>query len=45
MILKKNFELMISSVYGKTMENLRKKITVRLINNAEHFSKHPSKPT
>ena len=41
----KMFELMISSVYGKTMEKLRKKITVRLINNAEDFSKYTSKPT
>ena len=29
------FKLMINSVYGKTMENLRKRINVRLINNAK----------
>ena len=28
------FKLIINSVYGKTMENLRKRIKVRLINNA-----------
>ena len=31
------FELMINSVYGKTMENLRKRINVRLVNKAEEF--------
>ena len=33
------FELMINSVYGKTMENLRKRINVRLVNKAEDFFK------
>ena len=28
---------MINSVYGKTMENLRKRINVRLVNNAEAY--------
>ena len=27
------FKLMINSVYGKTMEKLRKRINVRLVNN------------
>ena len=46
MILKKIFlKLMISSVYGKTMENLRKRTNARLINNAENFLKYTSKPT
>ena len=31
------FKLMISSVYGKAMENLRKRINVKLINQAEDF--------
>ena len=30
-------KLMINSVYGKSMENLRKRINVRMINNAEDF--------
>ena len=36
---------MINSVYGKPMENLRKTISVRLVNNAEDFLKYSSKPT
>ena len=31
------FKLMINSVYRKTMENLRKRINVRLVNKAEDF--------
>ena len=33
------FKLIINSVYGKTMENLRKRINVRLVNNARDFFK------
>ena len=29
------FKLMISYVYGKTMESLQKRISVRLVNNAQ----------
>ena len=29
---------MINSVYGKTMENLRKRTNVRLVNNDKDFS-------
>ena len=39
------FKLMISSVYRKTMENLQKRINVRLINNAKGFLKYTSRPT
>ena len=39
------FKLMISSVYGKTMENLRKRINVRFVNNQKDFLKYTSKPT
>ena len=42
---KEFFKLMINSVHGKTMGNLRKRINVRLINNAEDFLKYTSKPT
>ena len=38
------FKLMTNSVYGKTMENLRKRINVRLVNKAENFLKYTSKP-
>ena len=38
-------KLMINSVYGKTIENLRKRINVRLVNNAKDFLKYTSRPT
>ena len=38
------FKLMVSSVYGKTMENLRKRIKVRLETNEKDFLKYTSKP-
>ena len=34
------FKLMITSIYGKTIENLRKIINVRLVNNARNFLKY-----
>ena len=39
------FKLMINSIYGKTIENLRKIINVRLVNNARNFLKYQSRPT
>ena len=39
------FKIMISSVYGKTMENLWKRINVRLVNNKKDFLKYTSRPT
>ena len=46
MILKKIFlKLIINSVYGKAMENLRKRINVRLVNNRKGFLKYTSIPT
>ena len=39
------FQLMINSVYGKTMENLRKRVNVKLINNAKDYLKSVSRPT
>ena len=38
-------KLIINSVYGKTMENLRKMINVRSINNAKDFLKYTGRPT
>ena len=39
------FELMINSVYGKTMENLQKRINIRLVNNETDLLRHTSKPS
>ena len=39
------YKLMNNSGYGKAMENLRKRINVRLINNAKDYLKYVSKPT
>ena len=33
------FKLMINSVYSKTMENLRKRVNVRLVTNEKRFFK------
>ena len=35
---------MINSVYGKTMENLQKRINARLVNNEKDFLKYTSRP-
>ena len=37
------FKLMINSVSGKTMENLRKRINVRLVNIEKYFLKYTSR--
>ena len=39
------FKLMNSNTFGKTMENLRKKIKVRLISNTRDYKKYVSKPS
>ena len=38
-------KIMTNSIYGKTMENLRKRINVRLVNNERDFLKYTSRPT
>ena len=35
---------MVNSVYGKTMEKVRKRINVRLVNNEKDFLKYTSRP-
>ena len=39
------FKLLINSVYGKTIENLRSMINVRFVNNKKDFLKYTSRPT
>ena len=39
------FKLIISSVYGKTMEKLRKRINLRSVNNEKVFFKYTSRRT
>ena len=42
---KEFFKLMINNAYGKTMDNLQKRINVRLVNNETDFLKCTSRPT
>ena len=46
LIVLKNFflKLIINSVYGKTLGNLRKRISVTIVNNEKDYLKHVSKP-
>ena len=37
------FTLMINSAFGKAIENLRRRINVRLVNNVEHYKEYVSK--
>ena len=39
------FKLINNSVFGKTMENLRKRINVKLVNNAKDYVRYISKPS
>ena len=34
-----------NSVYGKTMENLRKRIKIRVVKNSQDFIKYTLRPT
>ena len=45
-VLKKTFfKLMNDNAFGKTMENLRKRIRVRLVTNAGEYKEYVSKPS
>ena len=39
------FKLMNHSVYDKTIENLRKRIKIRVVKNSQDFVKYTSRPT
>ena len=39
------FKLMINNVYDKKMENVRKRINVRVVNNEKDFLNYTSRPT
>ena len=37
--------MMNNSVFGKTMENLRKRISIKLVNNTKDYVRYISKPS
>ena len=39
-VLKVFFKLMINSIYGKTMGNLKQRINFRLVNHEKDYLKH-----
>ena len=42
---KYHFKLLSNAVYGKTIENMRKIIKIRAVENAKYFIKYTSRPT
>ena len=38
------FKLLVNSIYGKFMENIRKRINIKLINNSKDYARYVSKP-
>ena len=41
---KNSFKLLINCIYGKSMESIRKRISVKLINNSKDYLRCVSKP-
>ena len=42
---KNHFKLLNDAVYGKSMENMRKRIKTKIVKNAKDFIKYTSRPT
>ena len=42
---KNHFKLLDNAVYGKTIENMRKRIKIRFVKNSQDFIKYTSRPT
>ena len=42
---KDSFKLLNNSTYGKTMENMRKRIRIRIVKTQKDFIKYASRPT
>ena len=38
------FKLMINSVYDKTIENMKKRIKIRIVTNKKDYNKYSSRP-